>query len=113
MNYDLVYSPMSLKDLDRIWMEVWEASGDLDTADQYIEDLRMAIRKKQKYPKTGMPLIYLGEFSGIYYLPFKAYLAFYRIRNTTVEVGRILFAKSDYMKTLFGKSAYTLQDTDD
>ena len=54
----------------------------------------------------------MGEFTGIYYVTFKEDMAFYRIRENVKEVSRILFARSDYMKTLFGRSEYTMDDTD-
>ena len=113
MSCDLRYSPAALEDLDHIWYGVCEASGSFDTADRYLDDLRDKIRKKKKYPKTGNPLLYMGEFTGIYMVPFKAYIAFYRIRGNVMEVGRVLYSKSDYMKTLFGRSEYILEDDED
>ena len=98
----LVYSPEALADLDRVWYEVWEASRDLITTERYIEDFRNEIRNKIPFPKNGTPLLWNGIFTGIYFIPFKAYLAFYRVNETSMEVGRILPMKSDYMKTLFG-----------
>ncbi len=112
MGYKLIYSPEALEDLDRIWMEVWEASQDLETTEEYIGDLRSSIRAKCKYPKTGIPLMFMGEFMGVYYVQFKEYKSFYRIKDSTLEVWRVLYARSDYMKTLYGKSEYTLEDTD-
>ena len=98
----LRYSPEALTDLDRVWYEVWEASQDLITTEQYIEDLRNAIREKTIFPKSGSPLLWNGVFTGIYFIPFKAYLVFCRVSETALEVGRILPMKCDYMKTLFG-----------
>lgn len=113
MSYELVYSPESLEDLDRIWAEIWDASGDFDIADRYIDGLRDSVRMKKKYPRTGLPLSYMGEFTGIYMVKFKAYIAFYRIHGSVIEVGRFLYAKSDYIKTLFGRSAFIPEDTGD
>lgn len=113
MSYELVYSPIAEIDLDRVWDEVFAASQDFDITDKYIKDLRETIKTKKSHPKTGKPLNYMGEFTGIYYVTFKEYIAFYRIREERIEVGRILFSRSDYMKTLFGKSEYTLDDTDE
>ena len=112
MAYKLVYSPESLKDLDRVWTEVWTASVDFDIADKYIADIKSKVRSKCKYPKSGTPLIYMGEFVGIYYVKFKEYMAFYRIHDDNIEVGRVLYARSDYMKTLFCESEYDLDDTE-
>ena len=105
MNFVLIYSPEALSDLDRIWMEVFEASQSVSVADRYLADLRDAIRKKRAFPRSGGRLQYGGEFTGIYFVPFKSYLAFYRVRKNLLEVGRVLFARSDYMKTLFGEEA--------
>ena len=113
MSYELVYSPESLDDLDKIWSEVWDASGDFDIADRYVDGLRNSVRIKKKYPRSGIPLSYLGEFTGIYMVQFKAYIAFYRIHGSVIEVGRFLYAKSDYLKILFGKSEFIPEDTED
>ena len=113
MSYTIVYSPEAQSDLDKIWDEVYETSKNFEIADQYIEGLRNAIRQKKQYPKTGSLLNYMGESTGIYYVPFKKYTVFYRIRDKKIEVGRVLFSRSDYMKTLFGKSEYTLEDQEE
>ena len=99
-----IYSPEALADLDRVWYGVWEASQDLMTTERYIEDLRNTVRKKAAFPKSGSPLLWNGVFTGIYFVPFKAYRIFYRVSETALEVGRILPMKSDHMKTLFGIS---------
>ena len=73
-----VYSPLALHDLDQIWSDVGEASQDPEATDRYIRDLREAIRKKALFAGTGSPLMWNGEFTGIRFISFKAYLAFYR-----------------------------------
>lgn len=110
MVYQLKYSPIAVDDLDQVWDDVFEASQDVDVSDRYIEGIRDALRQKIKYPKTGSPLSYMGEFTGLYSVTFKEYKAFYRIHGDVIEVARILFLRSDYMKTLFGKSEYILED---
>lgn len=106
MNFEIVYSPSAQNDLDRVWDEVYEASQDFDIADKYIKDLMTSIREKKKYSKSGKQLFYMDDFTGIYYVAFKEYMAFYRIIDNMIEVGRVLFARSDYMKTLFGRSDF-------
>ncbi len=101
MSHKLIYSSEAVDDMERVWLEVYEASQDFEVADRYIDDLRNAIREKKKYPKTGTPLVYMGVFTGLYYVRFKEYLVFYRITGENVEVGRVIFAKSDYWKMLF------------
>lgn len=111
--YDIKWSPLSIEDLDRIWDEVWTASEDLDTTEKYVEGLREKVREKCKAPKTGSPVNYMGEFTGVYRVQFKEYFAFYRIRGEQIEVSRILYARSDYMRNLFGKSEFVPEDTAD
>ena len=104
MTYKIRYTPGAQKDMDDIWNGVWEISKDYDTADSYVEDFAAKIAQKKKAPKTGTPLYYRGLFTGFYYVHFKAYNAFYRIKDDYIEVVRVLFSKMDYMKILFGES---------
>ena len=113
MSYEIQYSPQAKEDLDRVWDEVYEVSGDFDIADNYIRDLRDALRRKKKYPKTAIPLTFMGEFTGIYYIHFKEYLAFYVICEGFIRIARVLYARSDYIKILFGKSEHALEDTEE
>ena len=112
MSYGIQYSPLAEEDLDRVWDEVYEASRDFDVADSYVNDLREAVRQKKTYPKTGTPLCFMGEFTGVYFVRFKEYCAFYIICDDFIRIARVLYARSDYMKTLFGKSEYTMEDTE-
>ena len=106
----LKYSLLAEGDLERVWDEVLEASKDFDIADKYVKELRNTLMQKKKFPKTGRPLTYMGEFTGVYFVAFKEYTAFYRIHGDSIEVARVLFFRSDYMKVLFGKSEYLLED---
>ena len=112
MSYKLIYSPFAIRDIDITWAEVWSACQDLDTAERYMIGLKEAIKSKSAFPKSGVPLNFLGEFTGIYYVRFKEYIAFYHITENNMYVDRILFARSDYMKTLFGYSDFTPEDVD-
>ena len=103
MTYKIRYSPKALKDMDNIWDDVLEASKDFDIADKYLDDLVDGISKKREAPKTGIPLFYRDLFTGFYYIHFKAYNAFYRIKDDYIEVSRILLSKMEYMKELLGE----------
>lgn len=95
MNYKIVYSPIARADMDQVWDEIYEASVDFDIADNYIADLRAKLKTISKYPKTGERLYYEGIFTGIYYVSHKKYSAFYRIRDGRIEVGRVLYNRSE------------------
>lgn len=101
--YKIRYTPAAQKDLENVWRGVTEASGNTELADRYVSDFMDKIAEKKKYPETGNPLYYRGLVTGFYSVNFKAYKAFYRIKEPYVEVIRILLAKSDYLKTIFGE----------
>ena len=100
MSYQVEYSKAAIRDLDRVWAEVFEASKDVEITERYIEELLDKVEKKSDYPKSGSPLYYENSFTGYYFVVFKAYLAYYRLEKETMLVDRVLFGKSDYMRTL-------------
>lgn len=104
MSYQVSYSPLASRDLDRIWAEVFEASQSTETAGKYIDDLMDKIADRKEFPRSGAPLYYSGSFTGYYFVVFKSYMAFYHIENSFILVDRIVFRRSDYMRTLFRAS---------
>ena len=101
MIYEAKYSKLAIRDLDRVYFEVFEASKDYDTTKNYINELMNKAESFSKHPKTGIPLYYENNFTGYYYTQFKAYIIFYRIEKQSLLIDRILYGKSDYMRTLF------------
>ena len=102
MSYQIRYAPAAQRDMDAVWDGVADASGSYDLADKYVEDFADKIAAKKEYPRSGIPLYYRGLFTGYYSVSFKAYKAFYRVREGYIEVARILLMKQDYMRVLFG-----------
>lgn len=100
MSFQVEYSKAAIRDLDRVWAEVFEASKNIEITEKYIEELLGKFEKKSDYSKSGSPLYYENTFTGYYFVVFKAYLAFYRLEKETMLVDRILFGKSDYMRIL-------------
>ena len=100
MTWKIRYTPQALRDMDAGWEGVFKASGDYDTADRYVEKFADEIAQKKEYPKSGIPLEYNGLFVGYYSVIYKAYRAFYRVRNEYIEVLRIVLIKQEYMKAL-------------
>ncbi len=100
MRNNVVYSKVALRDLDRVWSEVYEASLSSDVTDKYINDLLDKLEDKAEFPRSGSPLYYEDGFTGYYYIVFKAYLIFYRVDGNTMFVDRVLFGRSDYMRNL-------------
>ena len=100
MSYRIAYSKAAIRDLDRVWTEAFEVSKNTEISKRYIEELVDKVESKSDYPKPGSPLYYENTFTGYYYVIYKAYLIFYRLEKDTMFVDRILFGKSDYMRTL-------------
>ncbi len=98
--YNVTYSSVALDDIEQAWDEIYSASMDYDTADKYIDELRVKINNISKHPRTGKRLTYEGIFTGIYYVTHKKYSAFYRIGSGRIEVGRVLYNRSDYLKLI-------------
>ena len=102
MRYKIRWSPRAQQDMDAVWDGVYEASKDLDTTDRYVNELIREIYQKREYPQSGIPLEYKGLFTGYYSVNYKAYKAFYRVKDDYIEVLRIFMMKEDYLKKLFG-----------
>ena len=102
MTYTIRYTPFAVRDLDEVWDGVYEASKSFEIADRYVQELTEQIAEKKTFPQSGIPLTYRGLFTGFYSVNYKAYKVFYRIRENNVEVLRVIMAKRDYMKILFG-----------
>ena len=100
MSCKIAYSKAAIRDLDRVWAEVFEASKDYETTEKYLEDLLNKVEAKADQPKSGAPLYYENSFTGYYFVVFKAYLAFYRLEEDQMLVDRVLFGKSDYLRVL-------------
>ncbi len=101
MIYKIRFSPLAQKDMDKVWDDVFEASKEIDVASKYVEDFIQVILGKKEYPESGIPLCYRGLFTGYYSVNFKAYKAFYRIKEEYIEILRIFMMKQDYIKILF------------
>lgn len=105
MKYKVKYSKSAIRDLDRIWAEVYEASKSYDITIQYIDDLMNKVDAKADYPRSGTPLYYENSFTGYYFVVFKAYMAFYRLEDNVMYVDRVLYGKSNYIRCLHIKDA--------
>ena len=81
MKYHAAYSQAAIRDLDRVWNEVFEASRDYDTTQKYLDDFMDKVEAKVDYLKFGTPLYYEDLFTGYYFVAWKAYLVFYRIED--------------------------------
>lgn len=95
------YSPIAVRDLDRVWAEVFEASASTEIPTKYIEDLMDQVAAKRDFPKSGAPLYYEGMFTGFYFVVFKSCMVFYKAEEERMLVSRVIYGKSDYIRAIF------------
>lgn len=100
MKYTIEYAPEAIRDLDRVWDEVFEASKSAEISTGYVNDLLDEVAKRREFPESAPRLYYNEMFTGYYFVVFKAYIAFYFIENDRVRVTRVLFGRSDYLRQL-------------
>lgn len=100
MKCEVKYSRVAVRDLERVWADVYEASKSVDIAERYIEELLDKIEGRADSPESGSPLYYENGFTGYRFIVFKAYMVFYRFKGNVLFVDRILLAKSDYINVL-------------
>lgn len=63
------YSPVAVRDLERVWAEVFESSVSEETTTKFVT--------------------------------FKSYMVFYKVETDRMLVSRVVYGKSDYMRTIF------------
>ena len=100
MSAKVLYSKQSLRDLDRIWEEVYSASQSPDLTERYLNDLLDKIEAKAEYPDSGSPLYYEDLFTGYRFIVFKSYIAFYHFDEENLYIDRVIYRKSDYLQKL-------------
>lgn len=98
----IYYSPLALNDMDEIWSYISNELLDTTAANDTINGILDNVEKIIEQPEAGSPLYFGDVFSGYRFVMFKNYLAFYRISSSDIYVDRILYAKRDFMKILFG-----------
>ena len=104
MKYSIKFSAQAVRDLNRTWDEVFEASKNTEITAKYLDDLLDKIESKRDFPFSGTPLYYEELFTGYYFIIFKSYLAFYHVDEKEITVDRVLYGKSDYIRKLKLKS---------
>ena len=68
MKYSVEYSKAAVRDLDRVWSEVFRASRSYDITERYLNDLMDIVESKSEYPLSGAPLYYEDRFTGYYFV---------------------------------------------
>ena len=99
----ILYSKEALKDLDSIWNYIESDLCNPIAAEHTVAGIMDKIDAIATFPGSGSKLIFdSGLDSGYYFVIYKHYLAFYRLKSDqTVCIDRVLYGGQDYMKLLF------------
>ncbi len=97
------FSPLAINDLLEIKEYISVELDDKDAAKRISTNILTKIENLAKFPLLGENLESKIDVSTNYrYLVCESYIAFYRVENNIVYIIRILYGKSDYLRTLFG-----------
>ena len=107
MKYELKFTPAAIQDLNNVYDSVLEVSKDTKTAEKYLKEFMELIQAKKTFPFSAPLVDFYDLVTDIRHISYKAYIAFYRVVDKTIEVLRILPAKSDYIKVLTDKKVIT------
>lgn len=103
MAHKVVFSPLSLQDLDDIWDHIASELASPLAAEDTVKGILDVTSHLAAFPYMGAPLeSRWGRGSGYRFVISGNYLAFYRVTRDTVHVDRILYSRRDYMHILFG-----------
>lgn len=81
--------------------ELLNPSAALETVSRITKSLRVL----QNYAHSGAPLSSIADIESDYRFPVSGnYISFYRAHGNEVYIDRILYARRDYMRILFGDS---------
>ncbi len=96
-------SPQAQNDLSEIKDYIAHDLENPEAAQRTVRRITKELRILQTFAFAGAPLSSIVDIHGDYrFLTSGNYLAFYRVRGTDVYVDRILYGRSDYLRTLFG-----------
>lgn len=74
-----------------------------EAARRTVRRITKELRVLQTFAFAGTPLSSIADIHADYrFLTSGNYLAFYRVRGADVYIDRILYGRSDYLRTLFG-----------
>jgi len=101
--YKLKISPEARDDLTRIKSYISQELCNLQAAVNLVSRITKKIRGLSEPPGIGAPLSSILDIQTDYrFIICDNYLVFYRCEDGMVFVVRILYAKRDYMRILFG-----------
>lgn len=103
--YKVQYSPAARRDLDAIWDYIAHDLENPVAAENTIGHLLDAADSLDTNANRGKQLFFSdGWYTGYRWILNGNYFIFYHVQENNVYIVRVLYARSDYMKTLFPES---------
>jgi toxin ParE1/3/4 len=90
------FSPLAENDLEEIWRYTFE-TWSIEQADRYVTDILSACKAISGNPKLGRRI---DVREGYLKYPVGSHFVFYRMRDHTIEVIRILHQRMDVQRHL-------------
>ncbi len=114
MQYRVEYSPEFLRDLDEIWVYIYQEYQNPDAAERITNGIVDTTEILLTFPYSGR-VVYLpgGMDSGYRILVFEGYVISYRVFQDVVQVTRAVSSLQDYMRVLFPWIRRSGKDDDD
>lgn len=103
MKNKLHYSPAALSDLDEIFEYIKTDLCSFSSAQRIIGEILASADSLSEFAEMGAALSSIADVESDYrFLLCKNYLVFYRVSGTDAYIDRILYSRSDYLRTLLG-----------
>lgn len=100
---EIKFSPEAIADLQNTKSYIADELCNEQAAVSTIEKILKRIRMLKDFPELGAPLSSIVNLDTDYrFLVCGKYTAFYRVENDTVYILRVLYARRDFMRILFG-----------
>lgn len=100
---ELYLSPLANDDLLSIKRYIETELNSPQAAKHTVQKILKQLKRLTDFPLSGTPLTSVMKVETDYRFVISGnYLSFYRYRDDTIFVDRILYARRDYMKILFG-----------
>ena len=97
------YATESRRDLDEIWDYIAYNLQNVSAAERIVNRIMNDVDHLENHAEMGTPLSSIANVESDYrFLVTGNYLTFYRVSGSDVYVDRILYARRDYMRVLFG-----------
>lgn len=99
----IVFSKKAIDDLEGIKSYIIDELLNESSANKIVSNIIEKIRMLTDFPEIGAPLSSIVDIETNYrYLVYGSYIAFYRYEKDTVFITRILYARRNFVRILFG-----------